>query len=113
MLRPKLLVGGECIYDVIWDGLKRKKGWARKTFAMKLKAVEILHALMGIKVGKWFLGDVHRDLGGCIRYAICGGAAPDMDVLEFFDLLGIKITQGYGLTEASPVLAVNPPTRNN
>jgi len=43
---------------------------------------------------------------------ISGGAAIRPEIVEFFNHLGITFVQGYGLTETSPVIAVNPPDRN-
>jgi long-chain acyl-CoA synthetase len=48
---------------------------------------------------------------GSIRLCISGAAALRPDVEETFNAIGITILQGYGLTEASPVIAVNPPDR--
>ncbi len=45
--------------------------------------------------------------GSRLRLAICGGAALPEPVSRFFVSLGIKLSQGYGLTETSPVLTVN------
>lgn len=46
-------------------------------------------------------------LGGKLRFAIAGGAALSPTVSRVFVGLGLQICQGYGLTEASPLLAVN------
>ncbi|MFT6077427.1 MAG: long-chain acyl-CoA synthetase [Myxococcota bacterium] len=46
-------------------------------------------------------------LGGNMRMIICGGAALSSTVEEFFCGIGVNIYVGYGLTESSPVLAVN------
>lgn len=52
-------------------------------------------------------------LGGRIRKAVMGGAALDQRVAQTFIGLGIPLLQGYGLTEASPVIAVNRENNND
>jgi len=51
-------------------------------------------------------------LGGRLRLAISGGAALDPEIGRMFISLGLTLLQGYGLTEASPTVAVNTPDDN-
>ena len=53
------------------------------------------------------LAKVREKLGGRLRYAISGGAELPLFINEFFHALGVYIVEGYGLTETSPVIAVN------
>ncbi|MES2971128.1 MAG: AMP-binding protein [Patescibacteria group bacterium] len=51
---------------------------------------------------------VHKKFGKHFGYFICGGAPLSDDLQKFWFGLGFRIVQGYGLTECSPVLTVNP-----
>lgn len=51
---------------------------------------------------------LHARLGGNLRYVVCGGARLQQEVEEFFLAAGIRILQGYGLTETSPVISLAP-----
>ena len=51
---------------------------------------------------------VRARLGGALRVAVTGGAPMDADMARLFLGLGLPLVQGYGLTEASPVVTLNP-----
>lgn len=51
-------------------------------------------------------------LGGRVKYIIVGGAAMNEELVNIFGAAGVKILQGYGLTETSPVITFNRPHRN-
>lgn len=53
---------------------------------------------------------LHEKLGGNVRFAVSGGAALPKHIGEFFEAAGLRIIEGYGLTETSPILCVNPIT---
>ncbi len=52
---------------------------------------------------------VRSRFGGALLYFVSGGAALNPKIAEFFTALGVGILQGYGQTEASPVVSVNRP----
>jgi long-chain acyl-CoA synthetase len=98
----------------LWELLERR---ITNKVSDKGKAVEaIFNTLLefnrnigkntGLDLGRLFFGEVHRGLGGNLRTLISGAAALPKDVHETFQGLGLHIAEGYGLTEAAPVLTV-------
>ena len=55
---------------------------------------------------------VLRRIGPELRSFYVGGAPLEADVAEFFERIGVEVFQGYGLTEASPVVTMNSPRAN-
>lgn len=68
----------------------------------------LLHGLLSRLVGR----KIRDKLGGRLRFAVSGGAALPTDIARVFLGLGVPLLQGYGLTETSPVISVNPPGDN-
>ena len=67
------------------------------------KILMFLAPIMSYKVRKKVFGSVHKSLGGRLKYFISGASALNEKVSRDFDKMGIKVLQGYGLTETSPI----------
>lgn len=63
--------------------------------------------LLSRRLRRKLFAPIHEKLGGKLTRMIIGGAAVDIALIEFFELLGITIYEGYGLTETAPIIAVN------
>jgi long-chain acyl-CoA synthetase len=62
----------------------------------------------GVNLGRIVFAPVHRRFGGRLRILASGGARLDPAIAEDFLALGFTMTEGYGLTETSPVVCFNP-----
>ncbi len=123
-IQPTLFAGVPRFYEKvqqkIMDKVATASGVRRSLFGWALDAGrDMSHArLAGRESGaakaagfrladRLVLSKVRDALGGRIRYCISGGAELPLHVGEFFHALGIHVMEGYGLTETSPVIAVN------
>ena len=59
------------------------------------------------KMRRRLFSKIHAGFGGKFWGCISGGAPLDVEVGKFFERIGIRVYQGYGLTETSPVVSVN------
>lgn len=84
--------------SVGWRGFEHAQG--RHHWSADLLLAPLLDRLIGRKV--------RARLGGRLRIAVSGGAPIARQIARFFIGLGIPLVQGYGLTEASPVVSVSP-----
>ena len=88
-------------------------GWAMAQGTARSERVRAgapIGPLLGIKgriAHKLVFHKLHETVGGRLRFFISGGAALPRSTAEFFHAAGILILEGYGLTETSPVIAVN------
>lgn len=80
----------------------------RLTASIQASALFPLHAL-GEKL---VYNKVREATGGRIKYMISGGGALPKHIDDFFEIIGVEILQGYGLTETSPVTNVRRPWHN-
>lgn len=64
-------------------------------------------------IRKMMFKKIHDKFGGKFSGCISGGAPLDLAVGEFFEIIGIKVYQGYGLSETSPVVSVNVDKRHD
>ena len=79
---------------------------AKAAFDGALTVNRFLGEKIGADVGRVLFGPVHQALGGNVRYLISGGASLPESTAKVFAGLGLPLSEGYGLTEASPVLTV-------
>ena len=93
----------ETMYRRIEKGI-REKGERKFRIA---KGVASLAERLGLSIRRRLFKPVHDRLGGNLRLLITGGAAMNPEVARGFRDLGIQCIQGYGMTEASPLIAVN------
>lgn len=79
---------------------------ANAVFDTALALNRTLGRTVGVDVGRALFGPVHDRLGGRLKYLISGGSALPKATAELFQGLGLPLAEGYGLTEAAPVLSV-------
>jgi long-chain acyl-CoA synthetase len=120
-VKPTFLVAVPRVYEKIHFQTEQKaQGFPNSTFynwALSVGKENQAEVLAGAKPTSraWRLADrllyskVRAGLGGRIEIFISGGAPLGRELAEWYAAIGIRIHEGYGLTETSPVIAVNTP----
>ena len=105
--KPTIFLGVPALYDQMYRAIVRRAESEGRlaTFERGLRYVEIVKRRTGVNLGRLVFRPVHQQLGGRLRFALCGGAALDPEVGRNFLRLGLPLIQGWGLTETSPVVA--------
>ena len=62
---------------------------------------------IGIDIRRKVFAELHHALGGNLEKIVCGGAPLRAEIADFFENIGIIVTNGYGITECSPLVSVN------
>ena len=94
----------ESFYKKIWANLEDsgKAGLVKKMIKVSNGLLKI-----GIDVRKKLFGQLHEVFGGELDKIVCGGAPMREEVGNFFTSIGVAVLNGYGITECSPLVAVN------
>lgn len=95
----------ESIYKQLMNQIAKKPGGPGK-LKMGIRLSK-LAGVFGFDIRRKLFAEIHDALGGHLRLFISGAAAIDPQVSKGFREIGIKLVQGYGLTECAPIVGLN------
>ncbi len=121
-IQPDVFVGVPRVYEKVRQEVERRASHSPVKKRLLRWAIGVGHqhreSILNDRLPKsatWRLAaklvfkKVHGGFGGKTRYFISGGAPLGMDTAGWFADAGLRILEGYGLTETSPVIALNKP----
>ena len=118
---PTIFVGVPRVYEKIHTAVEQKiKGFPRKniyrwalsvgrTHKPAILAGEVPKSLRWKLANKLVFSKIRERMGGNVEVFVSGGAPLGIELAHWYASIGIRIHEGYGLTETSPVIAVNTP----
>lgn len=109
---PRLL---DKMYNRVMKSGEEQTGLKKKIFNA---AIKLAHSKNPRRSFMWKIYNalvytkIKEKTGGHIRYIVSGGGALNKNINTFMNGIGLGTLEGYGMTEASPVIAVNLPEKN-
>jgi long-chain acyl-CoA synthetase len=122
-VKPTIIVAVPRVYEKIRQGVEGKSHGAKKrilNWALGVGKAHRQETLAGKEPGglgwklanKLVFSNIREAFGGRVWLFVSGGAPLGMDTAGWFADVGIRILEGYGLTETSPVIGLNNPQKN-
>jgi long-chain acyl-CoA synthetase len=118
---PTVFVAVPRVYEKIYSQVEQKaKGFAKRTIyqwalsvgrshSPKILAGEVPKSLAWKLAHRLVYSQVRARMGGRVQFFVSGGAPLGKELAVWYASMGIRIHEGYGLTETSPVIAINSP----
>ncbi len=103
--KVSIIIGVPRLYSLIRKGIVDKinrSGVGKKLF-------KLAKVLQSHRFSKFVFKAVHKKFGGAVQFMISGGAALDPEVAVDYQALGFDILEGYGMTEAAPMITFTRP----
>ena len=122
-VRPTIMTAVPRLYEAMHQrirrGVEKQGGFKEKLFNLAVEigtkrykdpgSLTLKEKLLDIVCERLVRAKVRQRFGGRLKAFVSGGAALNPDIGVFFTALGLRLLQGYGQTEASPVISANPP----
>jgi long-chain acyl-CoA synthetase len=123
--RPTIMTAVPRLYETLHQrilrGMERQSGLRTRLFNKALElgrkryddphSINLSERLVDFMLDKLVRNKVRARFGGRLKAMVSGGAPLNPEIGRFFIALGVNLLQGYGQTEASPVICANPPLR--
>ncbi len=118
---PTVFVAVPRVYEKIYSQVEQKaKGFAKRAIyqwalsvgrahSSRILAGEVPTALRWRLADKLVYSQVRARMGGKVEIFVSGGAPLGKELAAWYASMGVRIHEGYGLTETSPVIAINTP----
>jgi long-chain acyl-CoA synthetase len=109
-VKATILLGVPLLFDKMFKRIYKSINEDKiksKVIPPLITVTNIASAIGWKSLKKKIFKELHEKFGGVIRIFIAGGAAPDPKIAKGLREFGFNFIQGYGLTEASPILALN------
>ncbi len=106
--QPTVLVAVPRLLELLHGGIRQSVDAGGPVLKLIFKVLFALSRRQNGANGHRIFAKVHRRFGGSLRRIASGGSALEPSLGRSFQLMGFKVAEGYGMTETSPVLTVNP-----
>ncbi len=103
---------GKTIERLYNFALKNAIAYNKEGYNKGTQFVDIFRKPLMLLFDKLIFKAVRQGLGGNMKFFVGGGALLDIDLQRYYYAIGIPMYQGYGLSEATPIISANSPARH-